>query len=158
MLQRLKYYDIKKNMVILNRIHAYFRENKMWRSWYNTTIVFVWWYLKTVVVPISNKKIKLAMWFRKWSWDYDPWIDSDRAKSSTSLVEVDGGEVRKGANLVFYSEYISPTRTGSDRTVRTRHSILPWVEPLLYTIPENSIRPILLDSLSQRLYSPIWPK
>lgn len=64
-------------------------------------IKFVCFYLKTLIVPISDKKIKLAIWFKKRSRDHDPIINPDRAKSSTSLVEVDGGEVREGANLVF---------------------------------------------------------
>lgn len=63
--------------------------------------VILVFYLKALIVPISNKKIELATWFRKWNRNDYPVVDSNRAKGSTSLVEVDGWEIRESANLIF---------------------------------------------------------
>lgn len=82
-------------------------------------------YLVISFKPVTNKKIKFGFWFSERHENNIPIVDSNRSISSSNLVEINRGEVCKGANLIFGLKYISPVTPGFNRTVCAGNSILP---------------------------------
>lgn len=74
-------------------------------------------HLEAIIKPIANEKIKLGFWFGEGDVDDNAIVHSKGSKSSTSLVEVGGGKVEVGTNLVFGLEHISPVSARLNRTV-----------------------------------------
>lgn len=81
--------------------------------------------LVAVIKPVTDKEIKFGFWFGEGDGNDVAVDDTNRSKSSRSLVEVDGREVEEAANLVFGLEDISPVCTGLNRAVCSRNPILP---------------------------------
>jgi len=94
-------------------------------------------YLVATAVPVTNQKIKLCLRFWKRNAYHGSIVDSNWTKPSTSFKEIDGRKVRECANLVFGLEFISPIPARLDGAVCARHSIFPWIQPLLYAIPTS---------------------
>ena len=62
-------------------------------------------------------------------------VDFDASVSPSSLMESKWWEVEISANLIFCLEGISEVSTRHDRTVCSRHSILPGIPSLLQPVP-----------------------
>lgn len=73
--------------------------------------------LVAVIVPITDKEIEFCFRFREWNRDDVAVVDTNWSIPSSSLLEIDAGEVKEAANLVLGLEHISPVCTGFDRAV-----------------------------------------
>ncbi|KAK7845535.1 cytochrome p450 710a11 [Quercus suber] len=62
--------------------------------------------------PMTNKKIKLSFWLGEGHSNDNTIVDTYGSKPSSSLVEVDGGEIEEAANLVLGLEHIIPVFAG----------------------------------------------
>lgn len=67
----------------------------------------------------------LGLGHREWDSDDLAVVDADRAEAAGSFVEVEGGEVDEGADLVLGLEHVCPIGAGSDGAIRARDSIFP---------------------------------
>lgn len=97
-------------------------------------------YIVIGCVPISGKKPEVAVRGSERDRDARTTPDTDGSKGTSGFMEGKRREIVKATNLVFDLNYVGEVFAWWNWTCCPNYSILPWVLPLLHTVPAKGTR------------------
>lgn len=106
-------------------------------------------YSVVLLKPITRENSEISCGWREWDRDPRAAGDCNATITSSSPVHPKWRKVEETTNLILDLKNVCKVLARWDWAIRAVNSILPWISPLLYTIPN----PYIVESWFQILHS-----